>query len=238
MLSGINSAISGLKISQTRLNQSAHNVANASTSAYVPSRIDQGDVATGGVRQLGATPLSPGGITVTDRALDLALNGGGFFAVNDPLNGQVYTRSGNFTIDNQGNLADNQGRALTPGINVPAGTSQLSISEHGLVQAYDNNGNLISQSQMQTASFGNAAGLQSLGYNSFAATAASGPAMFNEPGTAGHGGGIVSGALQTSGTDLAHEAVEQIISQRGFEANVKSIQTYDEMIGTLLDLKA
>jgi flagellar hook-basal body protein len=132
---------------------------------------------------------------------------------------------------------DSSGRAVVPPVNIPPNTSQLQVSPQGLWQAFDSQGNLLAEAQMQTASFANTAGLLSLGDNSFAATPASGPALLNQPSTAGHGG-IISGALQTSGTDLAREMVEQIISQRGFEANVKTIQTVDQMLGSILDLKA
>jgi flagellar basal body rod protein FlgG len=237
MLNALNTAVSGLKINERRLQQSAHNVANVSTSGYVPQRIDQGDMANGGVRQLGSTPLQSGGLQLTERSLDLAIDGGGFFVLNDPAYGQVYSRNGSFSVNGEGNLTDNSGRTLIPAVNLPANTSQVQVSSQGLWQAFDNRGNLLGATQMQTASFANTAGLLSLGGNSFAATPASGPALLNPPSTAGHGG-IISGALQTSGTDLAHEMVEQIISQRSFEANINTIRTVDQMLGSILNLKA
>jgi flagellar basal body rod protein FlgG len=236
LINALNSAVSGLEINNRRLRQSAHNVANASTPAYVPARIDQGDVAAGGVRQIGSTPLLSGGLQITERSLDLAIDGGGFFALNDPVHGQVYTRAGNFSVNQEGNIVDNAGRTLTPAVNIPANTSQLYINSQGTWQSFDNKGNLLNQTQMQTASFANTGGLLSLGGNNFVSTSASGPAMLNPPGTAGHGN-IISGVLQASGTDLAREMVEQIVTQHSFAANIKTIQTVDQMLGSILNIK-
>ena len=43
--------------------------------------------------------------------------------------------------------------------------------------------------------------------------------------------------LELSNVDLAEEAVNQIIGQRGFEANIQTVKTADEMLGTILDIK-
>ncbi|MDR1396779.1 MAG: flagellar hook-basal body complex protein [Desulfarculales bacterium] len=237
LLNALNSAVSGLEINKRRLQQSAHNLANVSTPAYVPARIEQGDIATGGVRQIGSTYLLSGGLQITDRSLDLAINGGGFFVLNDPDYGQVYTRAGNFSVNQEGTLTDHAGRSVTPAINIPANTSQLNIDSQGVWQSFDNKGNLLNQTQMQTASFANTGGLLSLGGNNFVPTSASGPAILNPPGTAGHGD-IISGVLQASGTDLAREMVEQLVTQHSFEANIKTIQTVDQMLGSILNIKA
>jgi flagellar hook protein FlgE len=77
--------------------------------------------------------------------------------------------------------------------------------------------------------------LEAVGGNAFRATAASGPPLLGEPGQPGVGR-VVSGALRGSGTDLTRSMVDLITDQRTFEANTKSIQTADEMLGTILDV--
>lgn len=236
LIQAMSNALSGLNVSSKRLNQSAHNLANVSTTAYTPSRTDQATLAQGGAQVVGTTATGSGGFQFTGHSLDLAINGGGFFAFSDPQYGQVYSRAGNFTINSQGNVVDQSGRALLPPVTLPAGVSQLSVSPQGRIQAMDTQGNVLAQMQIQTASFPNTGGLEAVGNNSYTATMASGPALFNAPGSGG--GTIMAGALQTSGTDIAHEMVEQIISQRGFEANLKTMETADEMLGYILDIKA
>jgi flagellar basal body rod protein FlgG len=228
-------SLSGLQVTEQRVSQTANNLANVSTSGFSPGRVEQSALAEGGVTASGVTSLGAGPIVPSDSPLDLAIDGGGFFALNDGQGGSVYTRSGGFTIDNQGQLVDQQGRSLAPGIAVPAQTSQVYISPEGQVQALSANGQVLSQGQLLTAVFGNPGGLQAMGGNTYQETAASGPPVSAAPGTAGHGV-IVSGALQASGTDIATEMVNLTIDQRMFEANLKALRTQDEMVGSIINV--
>lgn len=230
MLNALSSALSALNVNQKRLNQSAHNIANASTPAFVPSRVDLADVAGGGVQATATPPMASGGVQFTGHSLDLAINGGGYFSFSDPQSGQVYSRAGNLRINSNGQLTDTTGRLLQPPVTLPANTAQVTISPQGQVSAFDNQGNLLNEQQIELASFANTGGLSPVGDNNYMATQSSGPAMFNP-------GNIISGALQTSGTNLAHEMVDQIVTQRAFEANIRTIQTADEMLGSILDIK-
>ncbi len=234
-LSGIYASVSGLRVSQQRLNQRAHNLANVSTTGFVPRRVEQADLAQGGVQAVGSTPLGSGPLVPTDRPLDLAIDGGGFFVLNDGQGGRVYTRAGNFLLDAQGRLVDSMGRTLDPNITIPRQAVQVHVTAQGQVQALAQDGSVIAQGQIETAVFGNPGGLQPLGGNLFRETAASGPPVTADPGTAGHGQ-IVSGALTASGTDIAREMVGMVQDQRDFEANLKSVQTEDENLGTILDI--
>ena len=80
VLEGISVAVSGLRVSEKRLAQSAHNLANLSTPGFAPGRVELSDVAQGGVKVAATTFSSqPGPLLVTENSLDLAINGGGFF---------------------------------------------------------------------------------------------------------------------------------------------------------------
>jgi flagellar basal-body rod protein FlgG len=236
-MDGINAAVSALRVTERRQNQTAHNVANVSTPGFTPRRVEQADMQGGGVQVTGTTALPGGPIMPAQRPLDLALDGGGFFALDDGQGGRLYTRAGNFSLNADGQMVDPMGRAVLPAVNVPAQAASIHITPQGQVQAYAEDGSLLSESQIDTAVFGNPGGLEAVGGNAFRATNASGPAVYATPGAAGHGE-IVSGALQASGTDLAKSMVDQIIDQRTYEANIKSVQTYDEMLGTVMDIKA
>jgi flagellar basal body rod protein FlgG len=233
---GIYAAVSGLRVNTKRVANTAHNVANVSTPGFVPNRLEQANLAQGGVQITGSTPQSPGPLMVTDRSLDLAIEGPGFFALDDGQGGRLYTRAGNFSLNAQGEMVDPLGRTMVPPFQVPEQATHLNITPQGQIQALSADGNVLAQGQIQTAGFGNAAGLNPVGGNAYRATEASGPAVMNTPGAAGHGQ-IVSGALQASGTDLAREMVDMMVSQRSFEANVRSIQTADDMLGVVLDIK-
>ena len=91
--------------------------------------------------------------------------------------------------------------------------------------------------QVQLANFNNPAGLSAQGGNLFTETVASGAPIAGNPGTGGLGN-VIPGALELSNVDLIKEAVDQIVAKAGFKANVNVIRTADEMLGTLLDIKA
>lgn len=235
LLGAMVASVSALRVSGQRLSQTAHNVANASTPGFVPQRLELGDLASGGVQVIGQSYLQSGPVVTSSGPLDLALNGAGYFVLDDGAGGQVYTRAGNFSLNQNGQMVDQMGRALQPGITIPPEATQVSISAQGQVQALGDQGQVLYEGQLQTATFANAGGLEAIGGNAYRATAASGPAMLDNPGTEGHGS-IVPGALQASGTDLAAEMVNLITTQRTFEANVRAVQTWDETVGSVLDI--
>jgi len=236
-IDGLQAAVSGLKINQRRVEQTAHDLANLSTPGYQPRRVEQAEMAQGGVAETGSTQLPGGPPVPTDRPLDLALAGGGFFAVDDGQGGSLYTRAGNFSLDATGNLVDAVGRQVRPGIQTPEGTTAVHVTAQGQVQALDARGEVLAQQQIETAVFGNPGGLQAVGGNSYRATNASGPPVYAAPGVPGHGE-VISGALAGSGTDLATSMVNLIMDQRAFEANTASVRTQNEMLGTILDINS
>ena len=109
-----NTAVSGLTAASTNLEIIGNNVANAGTTGYKSARGEFADVyassqlgaaanAIGeGVSVSGVTQsFTQGNISFTNNVLDMAINGGGFFLLNDS-GSNVYSRAGNFQVDNQG----------------------------------------------------------------------------------------------------------------------------------------
>jgi flagellar hook protein FlgE len=117
-------AISGINAATADLGVIGNNVANASTTGFKTSRAEFADVyatsllgaggnAIGkGVSMAGVTQeFTQGNISFTNNALDLAINGNGFFQISD--NGaMLYTRAGNFQVDREGYIVTNQGHRL------------------------------------------------------------------------------------------------------------------------------
>ena len=235
VLGAIQAATSALRVESNRVSRSAHNLANLNTTGFTPSRTNQADVAIGGVRETGSSYLSQGPILPSESPLDLALNGGGFFVLDNGQGGQVYSRAGNFRLNQDGAMVDPLGREVLPRVEVPAEAQTVSVSPQGEVSFYGGGGMLLGRAQIETATFGNPGGLEPVGGNAFAETAESGPPVNAAPGTPGHGE-IIPGALQSSGTDIAREMVNMILGQRSFEANIKTVQTGDEMLGSILDI--
>ena len=79
-------------------------------------------------------------------------------------------------------------------------------------------------------------GLSRQGSDNFAATLASGQAAIGAPGTSGLGS-LTGGSLESSNVDISTEFSNLIIAQREFEANAKSITTFDEVMQDTINLK-
>ncbi|MDR3288279.1 MAG: flagellar hook-basal body complex protein [Peptococcaceae bacterium] len=90
--------------------------------------------------------------------------------------------------------------------------------------------------QVAIASFNNAAGLQAIGGNNYSATNNSGTATIGAAGTSGRGT-IIGSAVEMSNVELAQEMTNMIISQRGFQANARTITVSDSLLEELINLK-
>lgn len=117
--------LSGLNASSKNIEIIGNNVANASTFGAKSSRAEFADVYANalngaGVNTIGigvnlasvAQQFTQGNITTTENPLDLAINGSGFFQVSDGKNPTMYTRNGQFKIDRQGFVINNQQQKL------------------------------------------------------------------------------------------------------------------------------
>ena len=134
-----------------------------------------------------------------------------------------------------GQVIDSRGNALIPQINVPAGNNGISIGANGQVSTLTAGG-LEVAGQIQLANFNNPARLNSAGGNLLNESSASGAPVLGNPNQ-GPFGSVLSGFLEGSNVDTAEEMVDQIVAKATFKANVNVIKAYDEMIGSLLDIK-
>ncbi|MBU0513632.1 MAG: flagellar hook-basal body protein [Proteobacteria bacterium] len=249
MLLGMSAALSGVRSFSRRLSVSGHNVANVATPGFKAQRLEVADAAsTGlglaqaaadqagmGVQSVGLYRLmTSGGALHTGRPLDLAIDGPGFFQVS--RGGEtLYSRAGALTMNSEGYLTDPAGNRLEPPIQVPPTAQSMTIDAGGGVSIIGPDGQEIGAGQIQLVSFPDPQSLAAQGGNLFAATAAAGAPIISVPGQNGLGR-IRQGFLETSNVDLAGEMVDQITAEAGFKANVKTLQTADEMLGTVIDL--
>ena len=118
-----------------------------------------------------------------------------------------------------------------------AGSLQrLSIGEDGVVTGVYTNGFQMALYQIGLVRFLNPWGLSKLGDNLFAETRYSGAGAMNEPGNAGTGT-ILANFLEQSNVDVAEEIVNMILTQRGFQANSKTVTTTDTMLAEVIEMK-
>ena len=112
----------------------------------------------------------------------------------------------------------------------------FKIDMSGVITGVYSNGTSRTIGQVALATFPNQGGLEKTGDNMFRMSNNSGVANIGPSGIAGKGG-IVSGALEMSNVDMADQFVDMIVTQRGFQANSRTIQTADQLLQELLTLK-
>jgi flagellar basal-body rod protein FlgG len=247
-------ARTGLDAQNSRMQVIANNLANVNTTGFKRDRASfetlayQAIVAPGapsssqnrfaiglnlgtGVKMNGTARIdTQGSFTTTSNALDLAIEGAGYFQVQTPDGRTAYTRAGDFNLSAEGTIVTPNGLPIQPQIQVPEGTTSISVGADGTVSAQ-----LAGQAEptelgrVETARFVNAAGLQSIGNNLLVETAASGAPQVGAAGEEGRGS-IRSGALEGSNVNVVEELVDMIETQRAYEVNSKMIQATDEML--------
>lgn len=378
---GFQQGLSGLNAASRNLDVIGNNVANGNTYGFKQSRAEFGDVYANSLGGMGnnnvgigvqvqavAQQFTQGNITVTENPLDIAINGGGFFQMHDPSGQTLYTRNGQFKLDKDGYIVNNEKQRLqgynvdntgaptgnlvdllmptggispresttgvltlnldarkpigstystslttydpqgkestvaitfqkvadntweaTDSVNGTAsgnvttftydtagrlvspttltvnnvaldmtgatqwgsGYSVTKLSQNGYtagdlvgvtveadgkVQARYSNGQSATAGQIELVTFPNPQGLQAMGGNSWAMTAASGARIPNYPGT-GNVGVLQSGALEESNVDITAELVNMITAQRNYQANAQTIKTEDQVMQTLVNLR-
>ena len=171
-----------------------------------------------------------GTLNNTGNALDLALDGEGYFQVELPGGKLGYTRAGNFTRSAEGELVTTQGYRVMPGITIPEDATAITVAPDGTVSATTGDtGTSTELGQIQVASFTNPAGLQATGDNYLLETSASGAAQLGPAGENGRGS-IKQGMLEGSNVNVVEELVDMIECQRAYEVNSKMISAVDEML--------
>ena len=255
-------AATGLQNQQRRLDTIAHNVANVNTVAFRNSRLDFKDALyTAGI--VPARPRTPegnqqkghglmvagitrdfatGSFQTTDRQLDLAIEGEGFFALEGPDGNTIYTRNGSFylstedggiyIVSSDGYYVQDDGGAR---IRLPDYTNTIKIYEDGAIlfgtfedETEEEIEEALEEGPTVTLgiyTFRNPMGLESIGDGYYSETVASGDRLPAAEAS------IRQGALEMSNVNLAEEMTRLIRTQRAFTLASRALTTADEMEG-------
>ena len=172
-----------------------------------------------------------GDMLTTDNSLDLMVQGEGFFQIALPDGNSAYSRNGQFTMDEEGNLVTpGAGYLLEPQITIPDNAIAIIVSQDGEVSVrLPGEAQNAVVGQINLTNFVNPAGLQPIGQNLYIETAVSGDPQEGIPSLEGFGM-IVQGALETSNVNTTEELVNLIESQRVYEMNSKVISAVDQML--------
>jgi flagellar basal-body rod protein FlgG len=247
-------ARTGLDAQNMRMQVIANNLANVNTTGFKRDRAsfetlayqamtapgaassESTRFATGtnlgsGVQINGTAKVdTQGSLQTTDNALDLAVEGSGFFQVQMPDGRIGYTRDGSFHMSSDGTVVNSDGYQLLPQIQIPDGAANITIAANGAVSVTLQGQTEASQvGTIEIARFTNPAGLQAEGNNLLTETSASGQPQVG-PGAIDGRGSVRQGALESSNVNIVQELVDMIETQRAYEVNSKMIQSTDQML--------
>lgn len=251
-------AATGMNAQQTNLEVIANNIANINTTGFKRARAEFTDLLyqaerTGGVANQGNSNIVPEGANIglgvktsairnlhtqgslesTGNSLDVAIVGSGWFQVEGADGNTLYTRSGAFNTNADGDLVTIDGARVIPNINIPSEAVEVSINRSGQVFARLNDDTELTElGQLTIANFVNDAGLEALGDNLFRQTAASGDPIVSAPADPSFGY-LQQNYLEASNVDAVKEITDLISAQRAYEMNSKIIQAADDMAGTV-----
>ena len=269
-------SLSGLRGAQTDLSVISNNLANVGSAGFKRSKAQFGDlfasaptqttrmIAGQGTRLNGVVQqFTQGTLEASDKTLDLAVAGEGFFVVRgDPPRGAVtYTRNGAFQVSASRQVVDTTGSTLqllpvdasgnvtgtalgdafdfvlptnAPG-NPAVALVNVSVGIDGLVTATYADGSDEALGKVAMASFTAQEGLRPVGDAHWQSTGDSGPPSINAA-TNGPLGTIRSGALERANVDVTEELVALISAQRNFQANAKAIETASNMTQAIVNI--
>jgi len=257
-MQSLNIASTGMLAQQTNVEVISNNIANMNTTAFKRHRAQFQDLLYQDLRRVGSSSsdagtIVPSGIQLgvgvrtaatyrvneqgslilTDNQFDLAIRGNGYFQVQLPDGETAYTRDGSFQVSQDGDLVTADGYTVQPGITVPAGAVGVTINQSGQVLVkLDGQTAESNVGQIQLAAFQNDAGLEHAGNNLLLETEASGAPNTATPETDGFGG-LFQGYIESSNVDPVQEITDLITAQRAYELNSKVIETSDQMMATV-----
>jgi len=243
---------------QSNIDVIANNLANVNTTAFKKSKVEFEDLLYREVLSsnglvgnpqnsqsigLGAgvastsKVFSMGEMKKTDRPLDLAIQGDGFYEVVLPDGSYGYTRSGSFHVNSDGYLVNNDGYLVSPLVQMPSDTEKVLISPDGTVKVQVTGGqDILETGRIELAKFINPSGLNPMGDNLYVPTEKSGDALYSVPGEDGSGV-VAQGFLEASNVTLVEELTNLILAQRAYEINSKVVQASDEMMSIVNNLR-
>lgn len=252
----------GMLAQQLNVEVISNNIANMNTTSYQRRRAEFQDLLYQNLRRVGSDSSSAnttvpvgvqvglgvktaavyriteqGNLTLTENPLDVAINGEGYFRVRLPSGETGYTRAGSFQLDGDGDIVTVDGLQVEPGLTVPNNAIDITINTSGqVIASIDGQTTPSTIGQLELARFANEAGLLAIGDNLYLQTPASGAPNTAVPGTTGFGT-IQQGFLETSNVNVVEEITNLITAQRAYEMNSKVIETSDQMMSTLTQMR-
>jgi flagellar basal-body rod protein FlgG len=184
-----------------------------------------GSIALANIYSESSMDTHPGVVRTTDAPFDVAIDGPGFFAVQDNQGNTYYTRQGNFLVGQDGTLV------TLDGMTVQGDGGPIAVADAATAQIL-NDGQVLADGevlgQLTLFTFENPTYLQQVGRNNLLANADSGNPVGVEDVR------LVTGAVEMSNVSVVEEMVRMIEAQRAYEGASKALMTHDEQTGKLI----
>jgi len=243
----------GMQAQQLNVDTIANNLANVNTVGYKKGVVAFSDLMVREAEQTGASDavqpslmtgigvgiarmgrmFDAGDMKKTGSPFDVAIQGDGFFEVMLPDGARAYTRGGTLKVNADGQLATQAGYPLKPGIAIPDGVQNFSITTDGRVQfTVPGQAGTVEAGQLELVHFANPSMLSVQGDNLFRANSASGDAMAEDSGSS-----VMQGTLESSNVKMIDEMVNLMLAQRAYEASMKIVQASDEISAMINNLR-
>jgi flagellar basal-body rod protein FlgG len=262
-MQALRTAATGMSAQQLNVEVISNNIANMNTVGFKRQRAefqdllyqtleragaqssDQGTVVPTGL-QVGAGVkagsiyriVEQGAMTQTGNKLDMAIQGRGYLQVLLPTSEIAYTRAGNLSLNDQGQLVTSEGYQIQPSIVIPPEATDISISKSGQVQIKQAGATAPSiVGNLELATFVNEGGLEAIGDNLYLESGSSGAPNLSVPGVDGTGV-LLQGYTEASNVDAVSEVTALIVAQRAYEMNSKVITAADQMLSTANQVKS
>ncbi|MDP1629932.1 MAG: flagellar basal-body rod protein FlgG [Caulobacter sp.] len=262
-MQALRTAATGMAAQQLNVEVISNNIANMNTVGFKRQRAEFQDLLYQSIERAGAQSSSQGTVvptgiqigggvkagsvyritgqgsmTNTTNPLDVAINGRGYLQVLMPSGETAYTRAGNLSLNDQGQLVTEDGYQVQPAVTIPQDAIDVTISKSGQIQITKAGAPAPEiAGQLELATFVNETGLEAMGDNLFMESGASGPATTGTPGSVGVGQ-LMQGYLEASNVDAVTEITSLIVAQRAYEMNSKVISTADEMLQAANQVKS
>jgi flagellar basal-body rod protein FlgF len=247
MLRGLYTAVSGMITQEKKQQVITNNMANISTDGFKEDTLNVksfdevllqnydkkvnginvknqiGSISLGSQIDGVSTNFTQGTFMTTDEPLDFAINGDGFFKVQDGSGNEYYTRNGHFSLDNQGYLVDDSGNYVI-GKNtktnledrIKINSSDVTSDEGGVLSE-----NGKSNYKLSTYTFPDNNNTTKIGDN-----------LYSGSGAVENGNGKVKqNTLEGSNVNIIDSMVDMMTTMRAYEANQKVIASIDETLG-------
>ncbi|MBP2606020.1 flagellar hook-basal body protein [Acinetobacter calcoaceticus] len=250
MIDAISIANSGLAANQKWLDTISSNISNMQTMGYKKESAQFSNlIATNNINNaisqqgIGVslentyTDFKNGDVQTTNQPYDFAIQGRGFFEIEQPDGSLAYTRIGQFHVNAEGQLALANGQVLTADIRIPADVERVNLAADGTLSGkVIGTGEELELGKIELVNFNNDSQLKKMGNGLYLPTQLSGEPQYGEMNTEGMGT-VLQGHLEMSNVDLVSEISNLIMAQRAYQLNARVLQAGDQIMETINNLR-